>query len=163
MIIPANILLLADKFAHQRCQNRSPQYECTYQVWWKSIDIYTSYHLVGRPLCQKLIKFAYLQYQTTILLLADKFAHYWCHIRTPQYQCTYQVWLKAIDIYSSYCPLQIQKYRHVAGRWLCQKLIKLARLAFPNQTSTIAMHIPSLEKIHWHLLIIPKEQEFWWT
>ena len=24
-------------------QNQSPQYQCTYQIWWKSIEIYSSY------------------------------------------------------------------------------------------------------------------------
>ena len=24
--------------------NQSPQYQCTYQVWWKPIDVYSSYH-----------------------------------------------------------------------------------------------------------------------
>ena len=34
-----------DKFASQQSQTRSPQYQCTHHVWWKSIDIYSSYHL----------------------------------------------------------------------------------------------------------------------
>ena len=29
---------------HQQSQTRSPQYQCTYQVWWKSVDIYSSCH-----------------------------------------------------------------------------------------------------------------------
>ena len=32
------------KFAHQLSKTRPPQYQCTYQVWWKSTDIYASYH-----------------------------------------------------------------------------------------------------------------------
>ena len=32
------------KFAHYQSQTRSPQYQCTYQVRWKSIDVYSSYH-----------------------------------------------------------------------------------------------------------------------
>ena len=38
--------------------------------------------------CQTLMKFAHKQSQT----------------RFPSYQCMYQVWLKSLDIYSSYCP-----------------------------------------------------------
>ena len=29
--------------AHLQSQTRSPQYQCTYQFWWKSFDIYSSY------------------------------------------------------------------------------------------------------------------------
>ena len=32
------------KFANLQSQTRSPQYQCTYQVWSKSIDIYSNYH-----------------------------------------------------------------------------------------------------------------------
>ena len=32
------------KFAHEQSQTRSLQYQCTYQVWSKSIDVYSSYH-----------------------------------------------------------------------------------------------------------------------
>ena len=32
------------KFDHKQSQTRSPQYQCTYQVWWKSVDVYSSYH-----------------------------------------------------------------------------------------------------------------------
>ena len=32
------------KFVHLQSQIRSPQYLCTYWVWWKSIDIYSSYN-----------------------------------------------------------------------------------------------------------------------
>ena len=32
------------KFAHEQSQTISPQYQCTHQVWWKSIDVYSSYH-----------------------------------------------------------------------------------------------------------------------
>ena len=27
------------KFAHQQSQTRSPQYQCTNQIWWKSTDV----------------------------------------------------------------------------------------------------------------------------
>ena len=30
-------------FANERSQSRSPQYKCTYQIWWKSTEIYSSY------------------------------------------------------------------------------------------------------------------------
>ena len=33
------------KFAQQQSQTRSPHYQYTHQVWWKSIDIYSRYHL----------------------------------------------------------------------------------------------------------------------
>ena len=32
------------KFAHYISKTRYPQYQCTYQVSWKSIDVYSSYH-----------------------------------------------------------------------------------------------------------------------
>ena len=32
------------KFAHEQSQTRYPQYQCTYQFWWKSIDVYSCYH-----------------------------------------------------------------------------------------------------------------------
>ena len=32
------------KLTHLLSQTRSLQYQCTHQVWWKSIDIYWSYH-----------------------------------------------------------------------------------------------------------------------
>ena len=31
------------KFAHKQSQTRSPSYQCMYQVWFKSLDIYSSY------------------------------------------------------------------------------------------------------------------------
>ena len=34
-----------DKICPLVIPNRSPQYQCTYQVWWKSIDVYSNYHL----------------------------------------------------------------------------------------------------------------------
>ena len=77
-------------------QTWSPQCQCTHQVWVKSIDIYSSYHLntkigdVWREdnSVKKLMKCAHLQSQT----------------RLSQYQCTYQIWWKSIDIYSNYHP-----------------------------------------------------------
>ena len=33
------------KFTNWKSQTRSPQYQCTYQVWWKSINVYSKYHL----------------------------------------------------------------------------------------------------------------------
>ena len=32
------------KLAHLQSQTRSSQYQYTYQVWWKSINVYSSYH-----------------------------------------------------------------------------------------------------------------------
>ena len=32
------------KFGHSQSQTRSAQYQCIYQVWWKSIDMYSCYH-----------------------------------------------------------------------------------------------------------------------
>ena len=32
------------KFTHLQSQTRSLQYQCTYQVWWKSTDTDSSYH-----------------------------------------------------------------------------------------------------------------------
>ena len=32
------------KFAHKQSQTRTPLYQCMYQVWLKSHDIYSSYH-----------------------------------------------------------------------------------------------------------------------
>ena len=29
------------KFTHSQSLTRSPQYQCTHQVWWKSIDVYS--------------------------------------------------------------------------------------------------------------------------
>ena len=33
------------KFAHYQSKTRSPSYQCMYQVWLKSLDFYSSYHL----------------------------------------------------------------------------------------------------------------------
>ena len=30
-------------FANEQSKTKSPQYQCTYQIWWKSIVVYSSY------------------------------------------------------------------------------------------------------------------------
>ena len=40
------------KFAHYQSQTRPPQYQCTHQVWWKCIEIYSSYCTETKiPMC----------------------------------------------------------------------------------------------------------------
>ena len=73
-----------------------------------------------------------------------------------QYQCTYQIWWKSIEIYSSYCPeSKIKIYR---GQISLSKMDKIHPLAIPKQMSTISMHMPSLVKIHWYLLKISRNE-----
>ena len=71
------------KFAHSLC---------TYQVWWKSIQIYPSYHLEmkNQLCCGQII----VKNWRNLPISNPK--------PVPQYQCTHQVWRKYTDIYSSY-------------------------------------------------------------
>ena len=82
------------KFAHEQSQTRSLQYQCTHQVWWKSIDIYSL--LSGN-------KKSDMSQQITLSEI-DEYAHKQSFSRSPQYQCMYQVWWTSIDIHSSYHP-----------------------------------------------------------
>ena len=86
-----------------------------------------------------------------------KFAHKQSQTRFPSYQCMYQVWLKSLDIYSSYCPEK--KIWACLGQTTESKFDKICTLAIPNQISTISMHIPSLVKIHWCLLKLSSRNE----
>ena len=70
--------------------------------------------------------------------------------RSPQYLCTYQVRWKSIDIFSSYNP-KIKIQTCVRGMTL-SKVDEICQLAIPKQISPVSTHIPSLVKIHWHLL-----------
>ena len=70
--------------------------------------------------------------------------------RSPQYQCTYQIWWKSIVIYSSYCP-EIKTWMY-CGQIALSKMDNICLLAIPKQMSTISMHIPSLVKIHKYIL-----------
>ena len=69
----------------------------------------------------------------------------------------YQVWLKSLDIFSS--------YHSKTKIWAClwqitpSKFDKICPLAIPNQISTVLMHIPSLVKIHWCLLKLSSGNE----
>ena len=118
-----------------------PSYQCMYKVWLKSLDIYSSYRLetkiwawLGQITLSKFNEICPLASQT----------------RSPQYQCTYQVWWESIDVYLSYHPET--KIWVGLGQITPSKFDENHPLAIPNQISTISMHIPSLEKIHWCLL-----------
>ena len=76
-----------------------------------------------------------------------------CPLAIPkqtQYQCTYQVWWKSIDIYWSYHPEM--KIQTCCRQITLSKIDKICQLAIPNQIFIISMHIPSLVKIHRYLL-----------
>ena len=54
------------KFSNSESQTRALHYQCTYKVWCKSKDIYSSYHPKTKDTdiwwadnCQKLMKFAH--------------------------------------------------------------------------------------------------------
>ena len=65
----------------------------TYQIWWKSVDIYSSYSPEMKiPTCHR---------QITISKLM-KFDRQQSKTRALQYQCTHQVWWKSTNIYSNY-------------------------------------------------------------
>ena len=69
----------------------------------------------------------------------------------------YQVWLKSIDIYSSYCPeTKIWVY---LGQITLSKSDEICPLAIPNQMSLIYIHVPSLVKIPWYLLKLLSRNE----
>ena len=70
----------------------------------------------------------------------------------------YQVWLKYLDIYSSYRPET--KLSACIGKITPSKFFEIRPLAIPNQISTISMHIPILVKIHWCLLSYHPETKY---
>ena len=106
---------------------------------WKMI-IPRHYHVVADN-CQKLTKSANEQSQT----------------RSQQYQCTYQIWWKFIDIYSNYCPET--KMQMGCGQIALSKIDEICPIAIPNQTFITSMHNPSLVKILWNLLKLLSENE----
>ena len=69
----------------------------------------------------------------------------------------YQVWLKSLHIYSSYC--QETKILGCLGQITPSKFDEICLLAIPKQISIISMHIPSLVKIHWCLLKLSSGNE----
>ena len=113
-----------------------PNQMSTYQVWWKSVVIYSS--------CCPETKIPYV--------VADNSVKNWQNlpIRSPQYQCSYQVWPKSIDIYSSY-HLET-KIWSCCGQVSLSKIDEICPLAITNQISAISMHFLTLVKIYWHLL-----------
>ena len=131
------------KCIQQQSQTRSPQYDRTYQVWWKfkllswneNIDVSQADNY------QTLTKFSHQQFPTIF----------------TQYQCTYQVWWKSIDIYSNYHP----KTKKLAcrGQITVSKNKEICPLAIPNSISTISMQILSLVKTHWYLLKLSTGKE----
>ena len=86
-----------------------------------------------------------------------KFAHEQSQSRSPQYQCTYQIWRKSIEIYSSYCPKS--KTLMYCGQITPSKIDEISPIAIPKQISTISMHTPSLVTIHWYLLKLSSRNE----
>ena len=79
-------------------------------------------------------------------------------MQSPQYQCTYQIWWKTIEIYSSYCPgSKIWMY--------CGQITqsKIENLPISNLKADLhninAMHIPSLMKNHWYILKLSSRNE----
>ena len=73
-----------------------------------------------------------------------------------QYKCTYQIWRKSTEIYSSYCPES--KIQIDCGQITLSKMDKICPLAIPKQI-TISMHKPSLVKIHRYLLKLSSRNE----
>ena len=71
-------------------------------------------------------------------------------ISTISIYITYQVWLKSIDIYTSYHPER--KISAVSWGDNSVKFHEVCPLASPYKLSTISIHIPSLVKIHWYSL-----------
>ena len=69
----------------------------------------------------------------------------------------YQVWLKSLDIYSSFRPEN--KKRACLGQITPSKFDEICLLAILNQISTISMHILSLVKIHWCILKLSSVNE----
>ena len=84
------------------------------------------------------------------------FAHLQSQTRSPQYQCTYQVWLNPL-IFTRYCPEM--KIPTCGGQITLSKIDKICPLAIPNQITTISIQKPSLVKIHWHSLKLSSGNE----
>ena len=75
--------------------------------------------------------------------MADSSVKHWRNlsISNLSYQCMYQVWLKSLDIYSSYRPET--KISICLGQITPSKFDKICQLAIPVQISTISIHKPS--------------------
>ena len=89
-------------------------------------------------------------WQITLSKNWEKFANGQSQSGAPQFQCTYQIWWKSIEISSSYRPES--KIRMYCRQITLPKMDEIRPLAIPKQMSTISMHTPSLVKIHWFLL-----------
>ena len=129
------------KFASEQSQTRFPIYQCTYLVWWKSTESYSSYCPETKiQMCCGQIT------QSTI----DKI----CPLAIPKQISTISMHIsslvKIIDTYKSYrTKMKIQMCH---GQTTLPKIDKICPSAIANQIFTISMHIPSLVKNHWHLL-----------
>ena len=98
------------------------------------------------------------QYPTIIMADNSVKIDYICQCAIPKQISTIsmQIWWKSIEIYSSYCPeSKIQMY---CGQRTLSKM-DVCLIAIPKQISTISMHVPSLVKIHWHLLTLSSINE----
>ena len=120
-------------------KSRSPQYQCTYQVWWKPIEIYS------------LLSWN----ENTDVLRADNSVKNWRNllISNPEpdlRNIIAQTKFGQNPLIFTQNIIRKRKYwrRGQITKW---KFNKICPLAIPNQIYIISMHI-SFMKIHWHLL-----------
>ena len=139
-----------EKFCHEQFQTRSLQYQCTYQVWWKSIDInWLSYGNENTDVWRA--KISVKKWRNVVISKAKQYLH----------NISAHTKFGLDPLIFSQVIVRKRTYRSVCGGQIIDANYPSA---IPNQISTIAMHIQSLDKIHWHLLKLSSGNEIGrWT
>ena len=104
------------KFADEQSQSRSPQYQCTHQIWWKSTEIYSSYCPESKiQMCCRQITLSKIDKILPLVI--------------PKQMSTISMHtLSFCENPLTFSKVIIQKWKYgcVPGRYLYQKLTKLA-------------------------------------
>ena len=134
---------------HEQSQSRSPQYKYTYQIWWKSIEIYSSYCPESKiQMYFRQINSVKNRQNLSISNPKTDLQNFNAHTKFGENPL---IFTKVI----------FQKWKYGCGRGqiTLSKIDEICPLTIPNQISTMSMHTPSLMKIHWHLVKLSSGNE----
>ena len=119
--------------AQNQSQCRSLQYQCAYQIWWKSIKVYSSNCIESKMhmYCGHII----LSEINSLQSLAIPMQIFTMSVHIPSLVKSHGYLLK---LSSRIDNTDVLRTENAVKNW---------RFTIPNQISTISMHIPSLVKI----------------
>ena len=136
------------KFAHEQSLSRSTYYQSTYQIWWKSIEIYSSYCPESKiQLYCGQITLSKIDSLSISNLKAD--LHNINAIHIPSLVKIHWYLLKLLSRNENSDMSQTDN---------CQKLMKLAHQQSPTRSSQYQC-TQCLVKIHWYLLKLSSRNE----